>query len=140
MKEMTSSTDCNRKNYTFKKLYFWNLFRINSILFFILVETKTKVPASKLTLFDVHRWSRSRDTSHCLKELKNELVQSRVFPHCAFMATRQPFSVLNNGENWTKWFFDNFRKWSVSRLLDHPWTSNKVCFEASTYVSTNMKK
>ena len=23
-----------------------------------------------------------------------------------------------NGENWTKWLFDDFRKWSVSRLVD----------------------
>ena len=71
--------------------------------------------------------------------MKNELVQSRVFSSIVH-SSRQPFSAHNNGENWTKWFFDDFRKWPVSRLLDHLWTSNKVYLEASTFLSTNMKK
>ncbi len=41
--------------------------------FFILVETT--VEASKQTLFDVHRWSRSRDTDPFIKSSKNYLVQ-----------------------------------------------------------------
>ena len=81
------------------------------------------------TLFDVHRWSRSWDTGHCLKELKNESVPC-ISP--IVLSSRQPFIAHNNEKNWTKWFFNDFRKWSVSRLLDYLWTSNKVCFEAST--------
>ncbi len=60
------------------------------------------------------------------------------FPHCAFRATA--LQCAYQWGNWTKWFLDDFRKWSVSRLLDHLWTSNKVYLEASTFVSTNMKK
>ena len=37
-------------------------------------------------------------------------------------------------------FFDDFRKWSESWLLDRLWISNKVYLEASAFVSTNMKK
>ncbi len=62
-----------KKTIQSKNRIFENFFRINSILFFHIVETKDK--ASKQTLFDVHRWSRSRDTDHFITASKNRLVQ-----------------------------------------------------------------
>ncbi len=59
------------------------------------------------------------------------------FPHCEFSSTA--LSMHTNGENWTKWFFEDFRKWSVSRFLDHLWTWSEVYFKVSTFVSNNMK-
>ena len=43
-------------------------------------------------------------------------------------------------QDWTNSIFNSFRQRLVSQLLDHLWTSNKVYLEASTIVSTNMKK
>ncbi len=63
---------------------------------------------------------------------------ARVFSPIVHSA-QQLYSVQSNGENWTKQLFVDFRKWSVSQLLDHLRTSNKVYLGASTFLSTNMK-
>ena len=45
----------------------------------------------------------------------------------------------NAGENWTNQCLDGFGKWSISRLLNHLWTSNKVYLEAETPMQIILK-
>ncbi len=62
------------------------------------------------------------------------------FPPLCIHRDSPSVRVHTNGKTWTEWFLDDFRKWSVSRLLDHLWTSNKVYLGAATFVATNMEK
>ncbi len=67
-----------KKLYNQKMIFLKTLLGYSQYYFFILVETK--VEASTQTLFDVHRWSRSRDTDHFIKSSKNHLVQFSPLP------------------------------------------------------------
>ena len=53
---------------------------------------------------------------------------------------RAECTIGENTRDWTNWFFNSFRQWLVSQLLDHIWTWNKVYLEAPTFASTNNEK
>ncbi len=108
-----------------------------SYYFFILVETKDE--ASKQTLFDVIRWSRSPRYTSFYKVIIEKLL-GPVFPiGMHTQGCHDECTMENNTLDWTNSFFNSFSQWLVSWLLDHLWTSNNVYFKASTFVSTNMQ-
>ena len=124
-------TDCKKNS--LRKSYFWQLFEDKFSYIFLLVETK--VEASKSTLFHVHRWSKSWDTSHCLKELKNELVQSRVF--FTIVDTFATALQCKMWKKWTKWCSTSLENDVYLDFYRPPMNIKGFFFEASTFVSTN---
>ena len=97
---------------------FESFFQINSILFF-----HNFISWDKGWSFYKKLNFRSWEAIVWRNRWKLNWSSPAYFPPLCIHRDSRPFSVHNNRENWTKWFFDYFWKWSASRLLDHLWNS-----------------